>query len=389
MHRSLPICFALLLGLALAGSPAAQAAPVRTEHVEAELRAEHATVGAGQARHRGPAAEDGRALAHLLEESGRLGPAHEDPLDAARRLERRPVPVALPRGPARGPAHELRLLGRGDAPRRAHAARRREARPRHHQGRRRLAGLQGHLHPREGHAHARPRGGRGRVPAPRAATPLFAKARARLPVAAGGWTSRGHDLGRQAHAARPAAGGRRRPGEGGLLPASREFHRPPRAAGPHARRQRLPPRREAHGARGGRHRECRRRARRRKLLAGIARPQGGGTRAARRRNASRGRGTRGRPGRRSGRQPRPRARVRAGRRAPAQPHALRLPRARHQGDGLRAACPRGRARAVAAGRGLLGRRARLVPRPRGAAARPALGRDGARAGASSCSRPRS
>ena len=48
MRRSLPICLALLLGLALAGLPAAQAAPVRTEHVEAELRAEHATVAPGK-----------------------------------------------------------------------------------------------------------------------------------------------------------------------------------------------------------------------------------------------------------------------------------------------------------------------------------------------------
>ena len=113
---------------------------------------------------------------------------------------------------------------------------------------------------------------------------------------------------------------------------------------------------------------------------GFAGPQGRGARDPGRGRPARDRRAHRRAGRRSGRQPRPRARLRACRRPAAEPHAVRLPGARHQGDGLRAPRPRRRARAVAAGRGLLGRRPRLLPRPRGAAPRAARRRHGARLG---------
>ena len=127
----------------------------------------------------GPEDRAPAALAHLLEEPGRLRPAHHAGMDAARRRARParsngPRPSKLPIGPA----DELRLRRHAAAAGGRDRAGRLQGRRAGRQAARRLAGVQGRLHPRRA-ASSRCACRRRRPPPAHAA--LFAAARAALP----------------------------------------------------------------------------------------------------------------------------------------------------------------------------------------------------------------
>ena len=329
---------------------------MKTEHVEAQLLAEHASVAPGKPATVGLRLQHGRRTGTP---TGRIRAIRACPRKIQWTLpegwKAGEIQWPYPEAPPRGPADELRLRGRGGAPRRAHAAGRREARPRRHPGRGRVAGLQGRLHPREGRARPRALGGRGRARRRRAAIPT-SRRRARLPMAPGGWTfEAGSPAPRSCCAScRPRAPSPRRrwpssrsartsiehaapqvlTRDGNALPLEMKLRSPsppasrmpPASSWPKAAWPGMPGRKAVELA-----------------LPVVAALPGG-------------RRPRGRPGRRGGRQPRARARLRPRGRHPAQPHAVRLPGARHQGDGLRPARARRCARDAAAGLDLLGRR---------------------------------
>ncbi len=178
-----------------------------------------------QADHGRSQAAHAAALAHVLEESGRLGIADDDRVDPSRGLEGGRDPVAVPAPASRGAAAQLRLRGRSGAARRAHAARECAGRTGEREGEVEMARLQGHLHSRRRRARPGAAGRRARA-APRAALASAhrpgaqpaprRRARLEVPIGAAGQVARG-----AAHASR----GNRRTREGRVLSRARRADR--------------------------------------------------------------------------------------------------------------------------------------------------------------------
>ena len=95
-------------------------------------------------------------MAHLLEESRRVGPADRDPLDAAGRRQGRPHRVADAASLQCRRRHQLRLPGRSHAAGQDHAAGRSQRHVPQARGHRQLAGVRRRLHPRGRQVRARP-----------------------------------------------------------------------------------------------------------------------------------------------------------------------------------------------------------------------------------------
>ena len=103
--------------LLAAGRGAVAAAPVKTQHVEAELVSERTALVPGQATTVALRLKMADGWHTYWQNPGDCGPADDDRLDAAAGRGRRPDPVAGAARVARRPARQLRLRRRGAAAR--------------------------------------------------------------------------------------------------------------------------------------------------------------------------------------------------------------------------------------------------------------------------------